>query len=276
MSWWMNDYIHRVNILTPRWREVGVGVSGPQGNGRKAYVTVFSAGQGATGLDEPVVTASAADAPVRQAATIMAVPDQHIVQPGETLLAIGLRYGLDYVNIAQVNGLDSEALLQIGQTLFMPGSDSSTLGGIGGPEDVPAVETEAYAVQAGETLFSIAVDHAITWQELAGLNGLAENSLLQIGQEIQVPIADAGPGGLTETPATEMELSVDAIGGDPALGAPVTTSSEGDSPQYHVVVPGDTVVAIAVRYGIDWDTLLELNGLSEDTLLQPGELLRLN
>src|SRR3712207_6940302 len=44
MRWWMGDYIHRVNILTERWSEIGIGV-GSRGS-EMIFVTVFSAGGG--------------------------------------------------------------------------------------------------------------------------------------------------------------------------------------------------------------------------------------
>jgi len=46
MRWWMNDYIHRVNILTSRWSEIGIGV-GSRGS-ELIFVTVFSAGGGSS------------------------------------------------------------------------------------------------------------------------------------------------------------------------------------------------------------------------------------
>ena len=47
MRWWMGDYIHRVNILTARWTEIGIGV-GSRGS-EMIFVTVFSAGGGSSG-----------------------------------------------------------------------------------------------------------------------------------------------------------------------------------------------------------------------------------
>lgn len=47
MRWWMGDYIHRVNILTGRWTEIGIGI-GSRGS-EMIFVTVFSAGGGSGG-----------------------------------------------------------------------------------------------------------------------------------------------------------------------------------------------------------------------------------
>ena len=48
MNWWLNDWIHRVNILTGHWNEIGVGVA-PAGNGFWIFVTDFGNGDG-TGI----------------------------------------------------------------------------------------------------------------------------------------------------------------------------------------------------------------------------------
>src|SRR5690606_5558133 len=55
MRWWMGDYIHRVNILTPRWVEIGIGV-GSRGS-EMIFVTVFSAG-GGLNSDEAAIAAA--------------------------------------------------------------------------------------------------------------------------------------------------------------------------------------------------------------------------
>ena len=56
MRWWMGDYIHRVNILTGRWTEIGIGV-GTRGN-EMIFVTVFSAGGGASDGEMAVAEAA--------------------------------------------------------------------------------------------------------------------------------------------------------------------------------------------------------------------------
>jgi lipoprotein NlpD len=43
----------------------------------------------------------------------------------------------------------------------------------------------------------------------------------------------------------------------------------------HSVESGDTVYGIALEYGVDWEELLRMNGLDEDSLLQLGQELKL-
>lgn len=52
-------------------------------------------------------------------------PDTHTVAKGDTLYAIGLQYGLDYKDIAQINQLNPPYAIQIGQILKIKDNQSS-------------------------------------------------------------------------------------------------------------------------------------------------------
>jgi LysM repeat protein len=161
--------------------------------------------------------------------------------------------------LAAANGLNEGSLLQIGQVIRLPGANAPAPAAQTAPAAAaPPVETEPYTVQEGDTLFSIAARRGVTWQEVAAVNGYGEQAILQIGQEIRVPkkkvIAAEMPTGFASAPA------------DPAATAPANT---------HTVASGETIISIALQHGLDWQQLLALNGLAEDTLLQPGQQLRL-
>src|SRR5690606_8046689 len=149
------------------------------------FVTVFSAGVGAEGEAVKLEVAATPPPPsVRiEQESVPAGGLDYTIRPGDTLLAIGLRYGLPWETIATANGLNETSLLQIGQVLHIPSSEEVAMA----TAPVPDVPTEPYTVQPGDTLFSIAGHRGMSWQELAALNQLGEHSLLQIGQEIKVP-----------------------------------------------------------------------------------------
>ncbi|MEZ4683825.1 MAG: LysM domain-containing protein [Caldilineaceae bacterium] len=46
-------------------------------------------------------------------------------------------------------------------------------------------------------------------------------------------------------------------------------------PAEHVVAPGDTMISIALRYDMDWQDLLRINQLSENSVLRLGQTIRL-
>lgn len=216
MRWWMNDYIHRVNILTPRWREVGIGV-GTRGS-EMIFVTVFSAGEGAEGqavsLEVPVEAPS-----VRiEQQNVPAEGLDYTVRPGDTLLAIGLRYGMPWEDVAAANGLNETSLLQIGQVLRIPGSGEAAAAAVAPVPDVP---TQPYIVQSGETLFSIANKRGLTWQELAALNQMGEHSVLQINQEIKVPADEP-----IEEPVVEPAVAARAEGDGAAAKQAATPAAK--------------------------------------------------
>jgi uncharacterized protein YkwD len=316
MRWWMGDYIHRVNILTARWTEVGVGV-GSRGS-EMIFVTVFSVGSGSS----DATAAIAAGTPPQEAPPPsvrieqLSVPPEgldYTVKGGDTLLAIGLRYGLPWERIADANGLDERSLLQIGQVLRIPGSGSPAV-------PIPEVETEDYTIQPNDTLFSIAAKRGMLWEEVAAVNGFGETTVLQIGQVIRVPVveeevkaettllidrrrASVGPVSAEQSPGnfanySLMQFNPTGTGG-PVADVPLVAmaKSEGDGatsavlaahavevesevtlysePALYVVQEGDTIISIATDHDLEWGPLLALNGLAEESVLQLGQTIRL-
>lgn len=285
MAWWMNDYVHRVNILNGNWQEIGVGVG--TRNGEMIFVTVFSGDSGdapaAEAPAQPSAEVAAAPAPPPVAAalppaqplTIPAEGMDYTIRPGDTLLSVALAYGTTWENLAAANGLSENALLQIGQVIRLPGANAPAANTPADAQAAPAappappVEAEPYTVQAGDTLFTIAGRRGVTWQEVASLNGFGEQVLLQIGQEIKVPkkkaVSATLPAGFTSAPAAAAQPAAQS-----------TAQSNADAPAaLHTVADGETIISIALQHGLDWQQLLALNGLTESSLLQPGQTLRL-
>ena len=130
MNWWLNDWIHRVNILTPYWDDVGIGVN-DAGGGFYIFVTDFGNVDGST---PPVMVAMASDESAQTTVeeidveTLPAEGLDYAIRPGDTLLGIAVRFGLDWQDIALANNLGEDDILQIGQNLRLPGR-----GGVGGP-----------------------------------------------------------------------------------------------------------------------------------------------
>ena len=275
MDWWMNDWIHRENILNARWQEIGVGVAGDGDS--MVFVTVFTAGSDGS---SPEMMQASAPAP-----EVVAIPAEGLdyeIIPGDTLLAIAYRYGLDWTVIARANDLHEDTLLQIGAHIRLPGVE-----GVGGAresaeestqEEISTTEAEPvevvadnqtetgfmrlYTVQPGNTLVEIAALYDISWEELAAANGMDEDSFLSIGQQLQIP------GEIAQAAAP-----VSTVDTNTALPAAPETSSASVTPQYHTVIEGDTIISIAVKYGMDWDELMALNGIDDDTILSLGQSL---
>lgn len=99
----------------------------------------------------------------------------HVVQPGENLFRIALRYGTTVQAIASRNGIANPALIYVGQRLVIPTS--------GGQQ--PTGTT--YVVQPGDNLFRIALRFNMSYIYLAQYNGITNPSRIYVGQVLRIP-----------------------------------------------------------------------------------------
>ena len=96
--------------------------------------------------------------------------DNYIVQKGDSLYQIGLKYNITTNELKKINNLSSN-LLNIGQKLKVPRIKESYI---------------TYTVQKGDSLYQIAKKYNTTVNEIKNLNNLTGN-LLNIGQELKIP-----------------------------------------------------------------------------------------
>lgn len=159
----------------------------------------------------------------------------HIVQPGENLFRIALRYGVTVDALAEVNGLSNVSRIYAGQRLTIP--DGSTT-------SPPRSSSGVHIVQRGENLFRIALRHGVTYQAVAAVNGIANPNHIYVGQRLVIP-----SGGSAPTPAP--------------------------SSQTYTVRRGDTLSAIALRFGVSVWALAQANNINNPALIYVGQTLRI-
>ena len=189
---------------------------------------------------------------------------KYTIVAGDTLSLIALRYGLDWRALAAANGLSEESIIEIGQVITLLGVDDVTatvpVATRAAPTDaVTAPVVTTYFVQSGDTLLGIAVAFSVSRRSLAAANGIADNVLLQVGQVLTIPGQNtAATTAVTAVPVTPSAASAAIAGG-----------------RTHTVAGGDTIISIAVQYDLDWQELLRINGLEPDSLIQIGQVIRL-
>lgn len=103
----------------------------------------------------------------------------HVIQRGENLFRIALRYGTTVQAVAGANGIANPALIYTGQVLTIPSSGTA-------PPSPPAGET-TYTVQPGDNLFRIALRYNVSYLYLAQYNGIANPSHIYVGQVLRIP-----------------------------------------------------------------------------------------
>jgi LysM repeat protein len=103
----------------------------------------------------------------------------HVIQRGENLFRIALRYGTTVDAIASANGIANPALVYVGQKLTIPSS--------GAQPSSPSASATTYIVQAGDNLFRIALRYNMSYLYLAQYNNIANPSSIYVGQVLHIP-----------------------------------------------------------------------------------------
>jgi lipoprotein NlpD len=93
---------------------------------------------------------------------------------------------------------------------------------------------QTYTVKAGDTLYSIALEHGTDWRELAALNGITDPSRLRIGQALVIrPAAPATAGGgpvVVSPVAPSAPVAARPLGADPAAAPPTPAAPAAAAP----------------------------------------------
>lgn len=163
----------------------------------------------------------------------------HVVQRGETLSAIARQYGVSVDALVTANGLADSSLIRVGQRLVIPDPSVVTTDSLS--------SSTVYIVAHGDTLSSVAARHGVTVRALIDANAITDPSRLHVGQRLEIP-----------PPAPQAQTS--------QTGTDQTEAAA-------VVQPGDTLAAIALRYGTTVAALTATNGLNNPALIRPGQRL---
>jgi len=173
-------------------------------------------------------------------------PFKHVVKSGETLTTIAAQYGVNYLTLVEVNGLESPDNLVVGAELLIPGvaapdaattADAPAAGQGSGAATTSGV---IHIVQPGETLSTIAADYGVDAAALAAANSLTNLNMLRVGQQLFIP-------GVTEQQALA------------ARGV------------RHTVASGESLSQIAQNYGVTVAQIMAANGLDDPNTIVVGQ-----
>lgn len=179
-----------------------------------------------------IASAANKSLPVVQAATpVPASGTTYVVQQGDTLFKIAVRFNLTTKELAEANGITNPALIYAGQTLKIPGAGTVIPTSVSSspaatPTTIPQT-TGTYTVQVGDTLYKIAVKFNTTTAKLLALNSITDANIVYVGQVLQIPSEN---GTVAPTPIPTVQ------GGEP-------TPTSGQS--------GTSSVGYGFDYGIE-------------------------
>lgn len=163
---------------------------------------------------------------------------KHTVRSGESLYKIATDNGITVDELKAANNLTNDAV-KAGQTLVIPAKGEAAKHAAA---TKPEQKTSKYTVRKGDNLGKIAAKHGITVDQLKELNNLTDNNIM-VGQSIIVP----GDGEQATTKAAKAER-----------GKPRTTT--------HTVRSGETLGAIAEKYGTTVSAIKRASGIKSDRI----------
>jgi murein DD-endopeptidase MepM/ murein hydrolase activator NlpD len=150
-----------------------------QANGIKD-VTQISVGQR---LLIPNVSPSAANSADAASGSAPGIPVDYVMQPGDSLINLSLRYGMPIAAIARQNRIVNPAQVYVGLSLSLKEGAGS----------IPPIKTGwLYVVQPDDNLYRVAALYGVSTTRLSEVNKLKRTSLIP-GQRLVIPGPDDGP-----------------------------------------------------------------------------------
>ena len=197
--------------------------------------------------------------------------DGYTVVSGDSLYAIARKTGTSIQDLLSLNGLNLNSIIYPGQVLALSSKAASTE--TKQEESAPKEETKStetstgsYTVVSGDGLYAIARKTGISIQDLLSLNELTLNSTIYPGQVLKLFSTSETSASEEASTSTEETSSEETS----------TSSEQATSTGSYTVVSGDGLYAIARKTGTSIQDLLSLNGLTLNSTIYPGQVLKLS
>lgn len=216
--------------------------------------------------------------------------NSYTVVSGDSLYAIARKTGTPIQELLSLNGLNLNSIIHPGQVLAL--SSKSASAEIKQEESTTKEEKTSaettneetssstnqpstggtYTVVSGDGLYAITRKTGTSIDDLLSLNGLSLNSTIYPGQVLSLS-ANSETSAQEETTSTEESSSSTQETTSEESAASSEQPATGGT---YTIVSGDGLYAIARKTGTSIEDLLSLNGLSLNSIIYPGQVLKLS
>ncbi len=176
----------------------------------------------------------------------------YTVKSGDTLSTIASQHNTTVNQIVLLNQLSNPNLIYVGQVLKLK-NNQTTNSSSATSSSTAATTAGTYTVKAGDTLSAIASRYSTSSSTLASLNSLSNPNLIYVGQVLKVS-SNASTSSSTSSSANNT----------------VTTASS------YTVKAGDTLSAIAAKYGTTYQALASANSISNPNDIYVGQVIKVS
>jgi LysM repeat protein len=140
------------------------------------------------------------------------------------------------------------------------------------PESV--VVPSSYVVRPGDSVSEIAAHYGLSTPSVLALNGLSWKSLIFPGQVLRLTSAKSPVAVQPAPPASpSTDVSTTPVPGASAASSPPPTAAVAPAITHYTIVRGDTVTAIAKRFGVSVEAILAANRLVASSIIYAGRTL---
>jgi len=165
-------------------------------------------------------------------AKITVPSNTYTVQKGDSYYLVARKCNVSLKELLSANGATTESTLYPGQKITIPDIEN---------------EYQQYTVRKGDTYWTISQKYNVPLNELLSVNNAYDGDILYVGDIIKIPKSN----------------NSSSPGDDASDSAYITYTT-------HTVKNGDTLWNIAIKYGIPYSELLEVNSLNESSYIYTG------
>ncbi|WP_202813141.1 LysM peptidoglycan-binding domain-containing protein, partial [Liquorilactobacillus nagelii] len=107
----------------------------------------------------------------------------YTIKSGDTLYQIAIANGLSVSQLASLNNISDPNEVYVGQVLKLSGSSSSSKTTTSSSSK--STTSGSYTIKSGDTLYEIALEHGMSYSQLAALNNISNANEIYVGQTLK-------------------------------------------------------------------------------------------